>query len=80
MHFLIEDEELLKKYDIWNKVSNSNLSNLITEPIYNKKFLKTKMKSYSDETRNFHNKEVPKIGSNYTCLAVIFIDFVLIKD
>ena len=38
------------------------------------------MKSYSDETRNFHNKEVPKIGSNYTCLAVIFIDFVLIKD
>ena len=61
MYFLIEDEELLKKYsDIWNKVSDS-------EPIYNNCFLKTKEKSYS----GFHGKEMPKVGSNYICMAVI---------
>ena len=25
----------------------------------------------------FHDKEIPKVGSNYTCLAVILINFVL---
>ena len=25
-------------------------------------------------------KEMPKVGSNYTCLAVILFDFVLKKD
>ena len=35
-----------------------------SEPIYNKKFLKTKTISYGDETADFH--EMPKVDSNYT--------------
>ena len=31
---------------------------LESEPIYNKKFLKTKIKSYSDESTDFHDKEI----------------------
>ena len=50
------------------------------EPIYNKKFLKTKTRSYSDEAREFHDKEIPKAGSNYTCLVVTLLDSVLKKD
>ena len=48
--------------------------------IYNKKILKTKIKSYGDESTDFSDKEIPKIGSNYNCLKVIVIDFVLKKD
>ena len=36
--------------------------------------MKTKIRSYRVEATNFHNKEIPKVSSNYTCLAVITID------
>ena len=42
-----------------------------SEPIYYKRFLKTKIKSYGDEATDFYDNEIPKVGSNYTCLAVI---------
>ena len=41
------------------------------KPIYNKTFLKTKIKSYGDEARDVHDQEIPKIGSNYNCLSVV---------
>ena len=34
-------------------------------------FLKTKTKSYSDEATSFHGKEIPKAGSERTCLVVM---------
>ena len=40
------------------------------EPFCNKKFLKTKIVSYNDETTDFLDKEIPKVGSNNNCLAV----------
>ena len=37
MDFLIEDEELFKKYnDIWNKVSNSMKKEFDREPFHNR--------------------------------------------
>ena len=45
-NFLIEDDESLKKHDIWNRFSNSMKKEFDSEPIYNKKFLETKIKSY----------------------------------
>ena len=41
--------------------------------------MKTKIKSYEDETTDFHGKEIAKAGSNHTCLAVITIDSALEK-
>ena len=80
-HFLIEDGELLEKYnDIWNKVSNSVKKKFDSKPIYNKKFLTTKKKSYGVETTDFYDKEMPKVGLYYICIAVIFIDYVFRKD
>lgn len=79
--FLIEDDELIKKYnEIWIKISISIKKESASEPIYNKKLLKTKIKSYGDEAVDFSDKKMLKVGSNYICLAVILIDFVLIKD
>ena len=55
--------------------------NLIENPSTIKIFFgKTKIKSYHDEFTDFHDKEIPKLGSNYTCLAVILVGFVLKKD
>ena len=44
-----------------------------------KKILKIKIKSYGDEARDFHDREIPKAGSNHTCLEVITIDSVYKK-
>ena len=50
--FLIEDGGLLKKYNtIWGKVCTDINKELDSESVYNKKFLKTKIKSYSDVSR-----------------------------
>ena len=48
--------------------------------MYNKKILKTKIKSYGDEATDFHDKEIPKAGSNHTSLAKTTIDSVHKKD
>ena len=47
---------------ILNEVSNGTKNEPDSEPIYNKKFLKTKAKSYGDEATDFHDNEVPKKG------------------
>ena len=78
--FLSKDCSLEIYYNIWNKVSNSIKKELDCEPINNKKFLKTKIRSYGGEAADFHNKERPKAGFKYNCLEVILIDFVLKKD
>ena len=75
---MIEDKELLKRFNnIWNKTSISMKKGFDSEPIYNKKFLKTKIKSYDMRLQTFMIKFFSKISSNYTFLAVILIDFVL---
>ena len=40
MHFLIEDDDLLEKYNnIWDKVSADIKKEFDSEPVYNKEFL-----------------------------------------
>ena len=48
--------------------------------MYNKKFLKTKIRSYCNESTDFHDKKVPKLDFNYTCLAVVLLDSVFKND
>ena len=42
--------------------------------------MKTKIKSHGDDVTNFYDKKIPKVGSNYTCVAVISLDSALKKD
>ena len=66
MYFLIEDDDLLEKYNtIWDKVS-ADISKRICEPVYKKFFSKTKIKSHSDEVTDFYHTEIPKADSNHT--------------
>ena len=45
-----------------------------------KKNLKTKIKSHGDEVTDFYDKDIPKVGSNHTNLAVISLNSALKKD
>ena len=77
MYFLIKDDELLEKYKIWDKVINSIKKGFDTEPVYNEKNLKTKIKSYeSNINTNFRDDRMTKKGSHCICLSVISVDFV----
>ena len=43
MSFLVKDDELLEKY---SEIRNRLKSELESEPVYNEKYLKAKIKSY----------------------------------
>ena len=80
---VIEDHDLLKKYDIiWDKVRTYKYlkKEFDSDFIYHQNFLKTKRKSYGDEGTDFYDKEILKIDSNHTCLAVISLDSDLKKN
>ena len=81
MYFFIKDDDLLQKYNsIWGKVNADIKKGFDSEPVYNKEFLKTKIKSHADEVTDFYDKKIPKVDSNHTCLPVISLDSALEKD
>ena len=48
MSFLIKVGEFLKKYnEIWEKVKNNINKAFNSEPLYNEKYIKAKIKSYN---------------------------------
>ena len=81
MYFLIEDDDLLKEYNtVWGKVSADSKKEFDSKPVYNKEFLKTKIKSHGDQVTDFYDKKIPKVDSSHTCLAVISVDSAFKKD
>ena len=61
MYLLIENDDLLEKYNtIWDKARVDIKKEFDSEPVYNKKFLKTEIKSYGDEVTDFYDKRIPK--------------------
>ena len=54
MYVFTEDEKLVKAFNcIWNDVSNSKKEELDSQRTYNKRCLKTEIKSYSDKAHIF---------------------------
>ena len=81
MYFLLEDDDLLEKYDtIWDKISADDKKEFDSEPVYNKIFLKTKIKPHGDEVTDFFDKEISKVASNLTCSAIMSLDSTLKKS
>ena len=79
----IEDDKLMKKYNIilfWDIVSADIKKETDSEPVYDKKYLKTKIKFYGEEVTDFCDKEIPKVDSDHTCVAIISLDSALKKD
>ena len=52
--FFIEDDDLLEKYNIiWDKVSVIIKKEFYGKPVYNRNFLKTKIKPQGNTATNF---------------------------
>ena len=63
------------------KISNIIKKEFDSQPLYNKKCLKTKVKSYNETISiNLHNNKITKEGSQCICLSVILIDSVYRKN
>lgn len=81
MYFLIEEDNLLKRYNnTWSKLRTDIKKEFDRELVYITKVLKTRRKTYGNETADFDSKEIPKMGSNQNCLGVIRLDSALKKD
>ena len=73
---MYEDDDLLEKYNIiWDKVSAHIKKEFDSKPVYNKNYLKTKIKSHGNEVADFCDTK--KLDPNHTCLATISLDSAL---
>ena len=77
--FKIEDESVYLKYtEIWNKIKNSLNVKFHSQPIYDDKYIKTKVKACNSMINTlFSGNEIPKERNDYICIAAICIDSVL---
>ena len=75
MPFLMKDDKLLEKYnEIWEKVKNPIKKEFDSEPVYNEKYLKAKIKSYNGKIDiNIYNNKISKEGSQFICLLLVLI-------
>ena len=82
MSFLIKDDEVGEKYEqIWDVIKNKLKIKFHSEPVYEYKYLKTKVKEYDGVIKtNFLDNDVPKENKHYTCIACITIHSVMTMD
>ena len=77
--FLIKNDEVWQKYeDIWNIIKNKLNIKFHSEPIYENKYLKTKVREFDGSIKtNFLGNGLPKENTYYTCIACITVDSIL---
>ena len=82
MSFKIEDESAYLKYtEIWNKIEKSLNTRFHSQPIYDDKCMKTKVKTFSSMINTlFSGNEISKEGNHYICIAATCIDSALKAD
>ena len=73
MSFLIKNSEVWEKYEeIWNVIKNKLNIKFHSQPIYENKYLKTKVREFEGEIKtNFLGSNIPKQNTCYTCIAFI---------
>ena len=79
MSFLIKNDEVWEKYEeIWDVIKNKLGIKFHSEPVYEKKYLKAKIREFDGEIRtNFLGNSMPKENMYYSCIACITIDSVM---
>ena len=79
MSFLIKDDEVGEKYEeIWNVIKNKPGIKFHSEPIYEQKYLKAKVREFDGNIKtNFLGNGMPKKNMHYTCIACITIDSIM---
>ena len=79
MSFLIKNSEVWEKYeDIWDVIKNKLNIKFHSQPIYENKYLKVKVREFNGNIKkNFLGNNVPKENTYHTCIACITLDSVL---
>ena len=79
MSLSIKNNEVWEKYeDIWNVIKNKLNIKFHSEPIYENKYLKTKVREFDGSIKtNFLDNGLPEENTYYTCFACITIDSVI---
>ena len=79
MSFFIKGDEVKEKYkQIWDVIKNKLKIKFHSLPVYDKKYLKTKVREYDGVIKtNFLGNGIPKENMHYTCIACITIDSVM---
>ena len=79
MSFLIKNDEVWEKYEeIWDVIKNKLGIKFHSEPIYEKKYLKAKIREFDREIRtNFLGNSMPKENMYYSCITYITIDSIM---
>ena len=82
MSFVIKDDEVWEKYEqIWGLIKNKLGIKFHREPVYDKKYLKTKVRKYDVAIKTiFLGNDVRKENMHYTCIGCITIDSVMRMD
>ena len=82
MSFKIENDDVYIKYNqIWNKIKELLGVKFYSARIYDDKYIKTKVKTFSNVINTlFSGDEIPKERFEHVCIACISIDSVLRVD
>ena len=78
---LVKDEKIQKKYlKIWSKIKSWK-KELNCQPLYNDKYIKTKIKIYNDKVyTNFQHNKIPEDNKYCACLSVILLDSIFVNS
>ena len=71
----------MKLYEIWNKFKSILNVKLHIQPIYDEKYIKTEVKTFSSMISIlFSGDEIPKEENYYVCIPAVCIDSILRVD
>ena len=81
MNLLVNDKKILKKYsEISNKIKSLIKKEFNSEPVYNDKYIKTKIKIYNDRVyTNFQHNKISRDNEYCACLSVILLDSIFVN-
>ena len=79
MSLSIKNNEVWVKYeDIWNVIKNKLNIKLHSLPIYENKYLKTKIREFDGNIKtNFLSNDLPNENMYYTCITCTTVDSVI---
>ena len=79
---MVANDSVLVKYsDIWNKIKRADKQETSCKPIYDYKYVKTKVRSFNGVVHtNFRIEKIPKESTLYICLTIITVEQVSKMD
>ena len=84
MSFSTDNNEFLERYTkIWEKISDLIDKKFDSDPVYNNKYINTKIRSYNNDIiTNFYdndnkNNKLPEKNKAYRCMSLISLDSII---